>query len=442
MAFLAGSPVTRKLRAQAELLAQVDVPLLILGEGGSGKESVARLIHKMSARAKFGFHKINCAAMGGDLLERDLMGYSPEPLPEPPAAGPGSWNWRIGTIFLDDFAETPLNLQAKLLHILQEREFFRMGAESAAICDVRIMAATSANIEQALAGKQLREDLYYRLSAFTVQVPPLRQRAGEIPQLLAHFIKQLATRYNLPMRSFSRPLVDACQAYPWPGNFRELEGFLQRYLIMGDEQLLLSELLKSTENPFPAIEPRPAGEISDPEEHLSGLRSLVQNVKGEAEKNAITAALEETHWNRKAAARLLKVSYRTLLYKIQQYHMSPPAAYASPFSAQPVHRPESLERLCRERSYGAETMRSQRTKLAAAFLGLLMTLSAYARSRQPRPPAAIRRRPQHSLKLRRRKRRMTSTSLARPTCWPSTCGKRPRFRVRYQCAPMAVSHCH
>jgi two-component system, NtrC family, response regulator AtoC len=343
MAFLAGSPVTRKLRAQAELLAQVDVPLLILGEGGSGKESVARLIHKMSARAKFGFHKINCAAMGGDLLERDLMGYEPGAFAGATRSRAGKLELADkGTIFLDDFAETPLNLQAKLLHILQEREFFRMGAESAAICDVRIMAATSANIEQALAGKQLREDLYYRLSAFTVQVPPLRQRAGEIPQLLAHFIKQLATRYNLPMRSFSRPLVDACQAYPWPGNFRELEGFLQRYLIMGDEQLLLSELLKSTENPFPAIEPRPAGEISDPEEHLSGLRSLVQNVKGEAEKNAITAALEETHWNRKAAARLLKVSYRTLLYKIQQYHMSPPAAYASPFSAQPVHRPKAL----------------------------------------------------------------------------------------------------
>lgn len=335
MAFLAASAITRKLRAQAELLAQVDVPLLIVGEGGSGKESTARLIHKLSARGKFGFHKINCAAMSGDLLERELLGYEPGAFAGATRSRAGKLELADkGTIFLDDFAEAPLNLQAKLLHILQEREFFRLGGESPAFCDVRFMAATSANIEQALAGKRLREDLYYRLSAFTVQVPPLRQRASEIPQLLSHFMKQLASQYGLSMRNFSRALVEACQNYSWPGNFRELQGLVQRYLIMGDEQLLLSELLRNIEHAVM--------EAAEYEEPLSGLRSLVQSVKGEAEKSAIAVALEETHWNRKAAARLLKVSYRTLLYKIQQYHMSPPPGYASSLSGHAAHRTKTL----------------------------------------------------------------------------------------------------
>jgi DNA-binding NtrC family response regulator len=240
-----------------------------------------------------------------------------------------------GSIFLDDIAEIPLNLQARLLHVLQEKQFFRMGGESPMFCDVRFMAATSADIEQALAARQLREDLYYRLSAFTVQVPPLRQRSSEIPQLLAHFMKQLAGQYALTPRSFPPAIVEACQIYAWPGNLRELEGLVKRFLVMGDEQLLLSELRRNQE-----MSMTDAPEMS--EEPLAGLRSLVQSVKGEAEKNAITIALEETRWNRKAAARLLKVSYRTLLYKIQQYHMSPPAAYTPAFSGQAIQRAKTI----------------------------------------------------------------------------------------------------
>jgi DNA-binding NtrC family response regulator len=240
-----------------------------------------------------------------------------------------------GTIFLDDIEEIPLNLQARLLHILQEKQFFRVGGESAMLSDVRFIAATSADLEEALAARQLREDLYYRLSAFTLQVPPLRRRVEEIPQLLEHFMSQLSGQYALPPRRFPQALVEACQGYDWPGNLRELEGLIKRFLVMGDEPLLLSELRRNLETPIPD-----APEIG--EEPLAGLRSLVQSVKGEAEKNAITLALEETRWNRKAAARILKVSYRTLLYKIQQYRMSPPAAYAPAFSEQAVQRAKSM----------------------------------------------------------------------------------------------------
>ena len=334
------------------MLAQVDVPLLIVGESGSGKESTARLIHKLSTRGSFGFHKINCAALSGDLLERELLGYEPGAFAGATRSRAGKLELADkGTVFLDDIAETPLNLQAKLLHVLQEKQFFRMGGESPMFCDVRFMAATSADIEQALAGKRLREDLYYRLSAFTVQVPPLRQRPSEIPQLLGHFMKQLAVQYALPMRSFPRAVVEACQSYSWPGNLRELEGLVKRYLVMGDEQLLLSELRRNSESSLSSPEPLAILEVAVVEEPLSGLRSLVQSVKGEAEKNAIAVALEETRWNRKAAARLLKVSYRTLLYKIQQYHMSPPPTYVAPsLSGQGIHRTKAIGATRRRRS--------------------------------------------------------------------------------------------
>jgi two-component system response regulator AtoC len=343
MFFLAGSPATRKLRSQAELLAQVDVPLLIVGESGSGKESTARLIHKFSARANSAFYSINCAALSGDLLERELLGYEPAAFPGATRSRAGKLELAAqGTIFFDDIVEIPINLQANLLHILHEKEFFRLGGENPVPCDVRFIAASSANIEQALAQKRLREDLYYRLSAFTVQVPPLRGRSSEIPLLLGHFMKQLASQYGLPVRTFSRALIESCQLYSWPGNLRELEGFVKRYLVMGDEQVLLGELRRGCET-SPVISNSDSSAVpTEAEEHLSGLRSLLQNVKGEAEKNAIAEALHETRWNRKAAARLLQVSYRTLLYKIQQYHMSPPPSYVPPaFSAQGVNRAKS-----------------------------------------------------------------------------------------------------
>jgi len=320
MFFVASSPVMRKLKAQAELLAQVDVPVLIVGEGGSGKAATARLIHKLSVRSGFRFRRVDCAALPGDLLEHELFGQE--------SARNGDSKFELaekGTLLLDHIAEAPASLQGRLLQVLQERQFVRAGGQTRVDVDVRIMASANGDLEQALQDGKLREDLYYRLSAFTVQVPALRQRKEEIPLLLGYCMNQMGRRYGLPTRTFSAAVLEACQAHHWPGNLRELETFVKSYLVMGgDEELALAELGQSWDAREADAAGSRNGEILEAEEQSSGLRSLVQSVKGETERGAIAAALEQTHWNRKAAARLLKVSYRTLLYKIQQYQMTPP----------------------------------------------------------------------------------------------------------------------
>ncbi len=325
--FVAAGVAMRKLRVQLELLAQVSEPLLIVGENGTGKELAARLVHRLSVRSGFRFFKLNCAALPGDVLENELFGYR---------ALPGNGWSRLskfelcqrGTLFLDEITEMPASLQLKLLTVLQDGHFIKPDGQSRVEMDVRILAAASGNLEQAMAEGKLREDLYYRLSAFTVHVPPLRERKEEIPLLLGHFMNQLARRYGLPARMFSPGMLAACQRYDWPGNLRELEQFVKRHLLMGEDGVApgtpeqdgtaAEDLRQLTGNGTPGTEASPN------ESPTSGLKSLLQSVKGETERNAISTALEQTRWNRKAAARLLKVSYRTLLYKIQQYHMSPP----------------------------------------------------------------------------------------------------------------------
>lgn len=338
--FVGASPIMRKLRAQAELLAQANVPVLILGEIGSGKDTAARLIHKLSVRSGFKFLKVNCSALPGDLLETELFGYERSDSTGAIRSKPGKLELcEKGTVLLDEIAEMPTSVQSKLLQALQNKQFFRPGSGATVEVDVRILAATSANIEQTLGEKKLREDLYYRLSAFTVQAPPLRQRKDELPLLLRHFMHHLAKHYGLPPRTFSPSVLDACHAYSWPGNLRELEEFVKRYLMMGDKELVFA-------NPRPEHAPKNGngaaksealrespvtGENGDRSSGLNSLKSLVQSVRCEAERNAIATALEKTGWNRKAAARLLKVSYRTLLYKIEQYHMSAAETYPSAF---------------------------------------------------------------------------------------------------------------
>jgi two-component system response regulator AtoC len=326
--FVGASPIMRKLRAQAELLAQANVPVLILGESGSGKDTAARLIHKLSVRSGFKFLKVNCAVLPGDLLETELFGYERSDSTGSVRSKPGKLELcEKGTVLLDEIAEMPTSVQSKVLQVLQNKQFFRPGSGSTVEVDVRILAATSANIERALSEKRLREDLYYRLSAFTVQAPSLRQRKDELPLLLRHFMHHLAKHYGMAPRTFSPAVIDACHAYGWPGNLRELEEFVKRYLVMGDKELAFAASARDAGNGNPLHPRGPASEelVGDTEErpsNLHSLKSLVQSVRCEAERNAIATALEKTGWNRKAAARLLKVSYRTLLYKIEQYHMS------------------------------------------------------------------------------------------------------------------------
>ena len=338
--FVSASPIMRKLRAQAELLAQASVPVLILGESGSGKDTAARLIHKLSVRSGFKFLKVNCSALPGDLLETELFGYERSDSTGSVRSKTGKLELcEKGTILLDEIAEMPSSVQSKLLQVVQNKQFFRPGSGATVEVDVRILAATSADIERALSEKKLREDLYYRLSAFTVQAPPLRQRKDELPLLLRHFMHQLAKHYGLPPRTFSPSVLEACHAYAWPGNLRELEEFVKRYLMMGDKELIFAapqpELVPRNGNGASksqaAKESVVASENGERPSSLNSLKSLVQSVRFEAERNAIATALEKTGWNRKAAARLLKVSYRTLLYKIEQYHMTSAETYPSAF---------------------------------------------------------------------------------------------------------------
>jgi len=353
--FVSVSPVMQKIRAQAELLAQADVPVLILGEPGSGKGTVARLIHKLSVYSGFKFLRVNCAEMPGDLLEIELFGRghgssngssSGSSNGSPNGGGRTSLGklemGEKGTLLLDEITEMPLGLQSRLLQVLQDKQFIRAGGSKPVEVDVRLLAASSEKLDRALAEKRLRADLYYRLSAFTVHVPPLRQRRDEIQLLLRYSMHKMARSYGLPPREFSQSSLAACQNHSWPGNLKELEAFVKRYLVAGDKQLNLSGLEATSggngngthrQTLSPAVISRVPEEVevgavaSIPK----SLKSLIQSVKWETERNAIAVALEKTGWNRKAAARLLGVSYRTMLYKIDQYHMSASESYPSTF---------------------------------------------------------------------------------------------------------------
>jgi two-component system, NtrC family, response regulator AtoC len=312
--FVAACPAMKKIRSQAKLVANVDIPVLMLGESGTGKEVVSRLIHKYSPRAHRTFLKVNCAAVPADLLESELFGYEPGAFTGATHSKPGKFELcNKGTILLDEIGEMPPQLQAKLLHVLQDQQFSRLGSRNIIKVDVRILAATNIDIPKAIAEKKLREDLYYRLNGFTITLPPLRERREEISILLRHLVSQIAESYGKKSMTISPRILEACERYHWPGNLRELGNFVKRYLILGDEELALQELQVS---PSGSTAGSTFAATANAE---GGLKGLVRNVKDEAEIEAISKALEQTNWNRKKAAALLKISYKALLYKIRQY---------------------------------------------------------------------------------------------------------------------------
>jgi DNA-binding NtrC family response regulator len=335
--FIGASIVMRKLRAQAQLLAATDAPVLILGESGSGKRTTAQLIHQLSIRSGFEFAGINCAALPCDLLESELFGNEQN--------GRGSASQRLGklklcekgTILLDEITEMPMSLQAKLVQVLQNKRFVDSGGATPVQLDVRILAASTASVERAVANKKLREDLYYNLSAYTIQVPPLRERREEIPLLLHYFMRHLSRHYAVAARTFSPAVLDACQSHSWPGNLRELETFVKRFLLAGETELKVGNQTESGEVPRDgALQLATEMETQTSGSHSSAahcdsesLKARVRTVRLETERNAIAEALKATGWNRKAAARLLKVSYRTLLYKVDQYRLKSPDSSSS-----------------------------------------------------------------------------------------------------------------
>ena len=316
--FVRSSKRMREIESQCTLVARADIPVLILGESGTGKEVAAMLTHKMSARSQRSFLKVNCAAMPADLLESELFGYEQGAFTGAVKSKPGKFEiCDKGTIFLDEIGEMPTVLQAKLLQVLQDGSFSRLGSRTSVKVDVRVIAATNIDIKAAIAQKTFREDLYYRLNGFTVKMPPLRERTDEIPILSTHFMRKVAAKYDCEQLPISPELMHALMGHSWPGNLRELENTIKRYLVLGDEQAIIDELV-----PPQSAEPTAAnGEDAN---GRSGLKHLVRNLKGGAESAAIAQTLEGTGWNRKAAASDLQISYKALLYKIKQYNLRPP----------------------------------------------------------------------------------------------------------------------
>jgi two-component system, NtrC family, response regulator AtoC len=317
--FLAASPVMKQIHAQVALVARVDVPVLLLGESGVGKEVLARLIHKMSIRAKRQLVKVNCAALPAELLESELFGYEAGAFTGATSSKPGKFELADkGTIFLDEIGEMGSSLQAKLLHVLQDGQFSRLGGKNNISADARVLAATNVDVQRAIAAYKLREDLYYRLNAFTMTIPPLRERRQEIPLLLKYYMNNLAAKFGKNPLSISDRLIEACMRYHWPGNLRELGNFVKRYLVLEDENLAAEELHIRSHGDY--VEEQP-GTQTKPRAR-KGLKALVRNMKDETEAREILRVLESTHWNRKLAAQELHISYKALSYKIRQYRLS------------------------------------------------------------------------------------------------------------------------
>jgi len=322
--FLAASPQMVRIRQQILQIAPVDVPVFIYGESGVGKEVVARMIHMRSMRRNHPFVKVNCAALPGELLESELFGYEQGAFTGAIRAKPGKFELAAkGTIFLDEIAEMSPHLQAKLLHVLQDHQYSRLGGRHVVEVDVRVLAATNADIHEAMKSGRLREDLYYRLNVLSINVPPLRERTSEIPLLFRHFLKQYSEKFQKDAPTPSQHLVEAAMRYPWPGNLRELENFVKRYVILEDDEGSLRELLEMA-----ATRQRTSPKETPPPRE-QGLKALVRSLKDEAEMEAIADALEKTHWCRKDAARMLGISYKALLYKMRQFNLDPGRASRS-----------------------------------------------------------------------------------------------------------------
>jgi two-component system response regulator AtoC len=306
------SPKMSEVREIIEQAARVDVTVLIAGETGVGKDVVARAIHQASVRQSGPFVKVNCAAVPRELLESELFGHER-------GAFTGAHQLKIGkfeaadrgTIFLDEIGDLHPALQGKLLHVLQDGQFSRVGGRSSVKVDVRVLAATNQNLEQAVASSRFREDLYYRLNVIQVIVPPLRDRPEEIPVLAQYFIERYCQLFH--RETFDLPIetVHRLMRHRFPGNVRELENMIKRMIVLGDPLLRRSPLPDAANGPEETSVMRPgkAATVS--------LKDISRRAAHVAEREAILHALEQTQWNRVRAAKLLEISYRALLYKIK-----------------------------------------------------------------------------------------------------------------------------
>jgi DNA-binding NtrC family response regulator len=309
------SPPMRELQDIIEQAASTDVTTLIVGETGVGKELLARAIHARSLRRRAPFVKVSCAAIPLPLLESELFGHERGAFTGAQQRKPGRFETADGgSIFLDEIGELPSIVQAKLLHVLQDGEFSRVGGEHDLAVDVRVICATNRDLAAEVAAGRFREDLYYRLKVITLAVPPLRERHDEIPGFVRYFIQRYAVLFGFPPPEVSPEHMRALVQYRWPGNVRELENFAKRMVVLQDATLPRTLLA----NRWPA---RPTGPVPEPAARELSLKEISRRAVQEAEREVIRRALEQCRWNRVKAARMLKISYRALLYKIKDMNL-------------------------------------------------------------------------------------------------------------------------
>jgi two-component system response regulator AtoC len=318
---LCNSGRMQPIRDLVSKVAVTNTTVLLRGESGVGKEIVARAIHKASPRAGRQFLKVNCAALPGELLESELFGHEKGAFTGAYRQKPGKFEAADqGTLLLDEIGEMPLRLQAKLLHVLQDGEFSRVGGEKIIDTDVRLIAATNRDLEASMRIHQFREDLYYRLNVIEIRIPPLRERREEIPVLVDHFVGKFNAQYG---RTVDVPAetLRAFVEYQWPGNIRELENAVKRIVVLGSARPVHVEIISNLNGSRPAAV-RPGGGVAlearpNPDAPIS-LKDIARRAARDAERVAIKDVLDQVHWNRAKAARLLQISYKALLYKIVQ----------------------------------------------------------------------------------------------------------------------------
>jgi two-component system response regulator AtoC len=313
--FIYASEKMQHIKEIIDQVANTDVTILIQGESGVGKEVVARSIHLNSNRKEKPFIKVNCAALPGELLESELFGYEKGAFTGAYRQKPGKFEIaNDGIIFLDEIGDISPSLQAKLLQVLQDHEFSRLGGRKDVRVNVRVLAATNCNLEKAVEDGRFREDLYYRLNVVNVTIPPLRERKEELPFFVQYFLNKFEAKYQKRAKPISNSLMDAFRRHDWVGNVRELENLIQRFVVLQNEEEILKEISLSAKG----NEMREKKESKEEKGEKLSLREVNKTAVRHAEKEAIRRTLQTTNWNRKKAAGLLNISYKSLLNKIKE----------------------------------------------------------------------------------------------------------------------------
>ena len=313
---VAGSKRMRDVFSLAAQVARRDSTVLVTGESGTGKELIAKAIHQNSLRAAKPFITVNCGAIPENLIESELFGHRKGSFTGAIADRVGKFeSANEGSVFLDEIGELPINLQVRLLRVIQEREIDKIGFPRSIPVNVRIIAATNRDLRTLIEDGHFREDLFYRLSVVTVELPPLRERREDIPLLFSHFLKKHCTRYKLPMPSINEEALDFLTRYDWPGNVRELENVVEHAVVLGTSEVIRTENL-------PAHIRHATSRVSS-----IGLKLPDEGIDLEqVEKEILLQALEKCQWNQTKAARYLNISRKTLIYRMEKFSLASPAS--------------------------------------------------------------------------------------------------------------------